>query len=70
MDTFKKFDIRVFDAFIEKFAKKYVELRTSFLQGSLDELFKAAESIGTGFDLSQIKTIITKNSVFTDSLRE
>lgn len=70
MDTFKKFDIRVFDAFIEKFAKKYVELRTTFLQGSLDELFKAAESIGTGFELSQIKTIITKNSVFTDSLRE
>ncbi len=70
MENYESFDIKVFDAFIEKFAKKYLDLRSSFLHGSLEDLFKAAESIGSGFDLNQIKSTILQSSIHVDSLRE
>lgn len=70
MENYESFDIKVFDAFIEKFAKKYLDLRSSFLHGSPEDLFKAAESIGSGFDLNQIKSLIHQNSVYVDSMRE
>jgi len=70
MDVFKKFDIRVFDDFVEKFAKKYVDLRSSFHNNGEAALIKAAESLGSGFDLTQIKSIITAQSVYLDPVRE
>lgn len=70
MENFESFDIGVFDAFIEKFAKKYLDLRSSFLQGTPEDLFKAAESIGSGFDLNQLKSTVLQNSVYVDSMRE
>ncbi len=70
MDVFNKFDIKVFDVFIEKFAKKYVDLRSSFHSGGESAILKTAESLGSGFDLSQIKSIIAANSVYLDPSRE
>ena len=70
MGVFQKYDVRVFDKFIDKFAKKYVEQRSAFSQVPLDDLMKAAESLGTGFDLSQIKTVLDKNAVYRDPIRE
>lgn len=70
MDVFKKFDIRVFDAFVDKFAQKYVDLRSSFHNDGESALLKAAESLGSGFDLTQIKSIITAKSVYLDPDRE
>lgn len=69
-DVFRKFDIRVFDAFIEKFAQKYVDLRNTFSSENADSLLAAAESLGSGFDISQIKSIVRKNSTYTDPARE
>jgi len=70
MGIYRKYDVRVFDKFIEKFAQKYVEQRSAFSQVSIDDLIKAAESLGTGFDMSQIKTVLDKNAVYEDSIRE
>ena len=70
MGVFQKYDVRVVDKFIDKFAKKYVEQRSAFSQVPLDDLMKAAESLGTGFDLSQIKTVLDKNAVYRDPIRE
>ncbi len=70
MGIFKKHDIRVFDKFIEKFAQKYLEQRTAYSQVPLDDLIKAAESLGTGFDLSQIKSVLDKNAVYKNPGRD
>jgi hypothetical protein len=70
MGIYRKYDVRVFDKFIDKFAQKYIEQRSSFSQIPIDDLMKAAESIGTGFDLSQIKSILDKNAVYKDPIRE
>lgn len=70
MGIFKKYDVKVFDKFIEKFAQKYIEQRSAFSQVSIETYLKAAESLGTGFDLSQIKSILDKNAVYKDSVRE
>lgn len=70
MENYESFDIRVFDAFIEKFAKKYLDLRSSFLHGTPEDLFKVAESIGSGFDLNQLKSTILQHSVYVDPMRE
>lgn len=69
-DVFRKFDIRVFDAFIEKFAQKYVDLRNTFSSENADSLLAAAESLGSGFDITQIKSIVKRNSTYTDPARE
>ena len=70
MGIFRKYDVRVFDKFIEKFAQKYIEQRSAYSQVSLDNLVKAAESLGTGFDMSQIKIVLDKNAVYRDPIRE
>lgn len=67
---FNKIDIRVFDKFIDKFAEKYVVQRGAITPNVIDEVLKASERLGTGFDLSQIKSVVKKNSVFVDPIRE
>lgn len=70
MNTFSKFDVRVFDKFIDKFAEKYIEQRTALSSAAINEALKVSEGLGTGFDLSQIKTIIRQNAVYIDPIRE
>lgn len=70
MNTFSKFDVRVFDKFIDKFAEKYIEQRKPLSLAVIDEALKVSEGLGTGFDLSQIKTIVRQNAVYIDPIRE
>lgn len=70
MNTFSKFDVRVFDKFIDKFAEKYIEQRKALSSVGIDEALKVSEGLGTGFDLSQIKTIVKQNAVYIDPIRE
>lgn len=70
VNVFKKIDIKVFDKFIDKFAEKYVAQRCAITPNSIEEVLKTSEGLGMGFDLSQIKSIIRKNSVFVDPIRE
>lgn len=70
MNIYEKYNVRVFDKFIDKFAQKYLEQRSAYSQIPIDDLMKAAESIGTGFDLSQIKSVLDKNAVYKDKIRE
>jgi hypothetical protein len=68
MHTFKKLDIRVFDAFIQKFAEKYLEQRSyaNFNYADLDgKLFS-----DVGFNTDELKKIITQNAVAIDLKRE
>lgn len=69
-NTFVKHDVRVFDKFIDKFANKYIEQRSANKSPNPQEILQAAETLGSGFDLSQIKTIIQRNSVYVDPSRE
>lgn len=61
-----KHDVKVFDKFIDKFARKYIEQRSA----SKLEILQAAESLGSDFDISQIKSIVERNSVYEDPYRE
>ena len=70
MNIYKKYDVKVFDKFIDKFAQKYVEQRTSLTLVAIEEVLKISEGLGVGFDLSQIKNIARQNSVFVDPIRE
>lgn len=65
-----KHDVRVFDKFIEKFARKYIEQRSASKIPDIDDILSTAESIGSGFDLSQIKSVVQRNSVYVDPIRE
>lgn len=69
-NVFKKIDVKVFDKFIDKFARKYIEQRSAFDIHNSEEILQAAENLGAGFDLSQIKSVIQRNSVYVDSIRE
>ena len=69
-NVFNKIDVRVFDKFIDKFAQKYVEQRSALSLGAIDEVLKISDGLGTGFDLSQIKSIVKHNAVFIDPKRE
>lgn len=69
-DIFNKINVRVFDKFIEKFAEKYVAQRSAISPNVVDKILKTSEGLGTGFDLSQIKSIVKKNSVFVNPIRE
>ena len=68
--VFKKIDIRVFDKFIAKFAQKYVEQRSGLTFDAIDQTLRISDGLGTGFDLSQIKNIVKRNTVFIDPERE
>lgn len=69
-NTFAKHDVRVFDKFIDKFARKYIEQRSASKIPDIDDILSTAESIGSGFDLSQIKSVVQRNSVYIDPIRE
>ena len=69
-NVFKKIDVRVFGEFVDKFAKRYVEQRSALSPGTIDEVLKISDGLGTGFDLSQIKNIVKHNAVFIDPERE
>ena len=68
--TYIKYDVKVFDKFIDKFARKYIEQRSAFDIVKSDEILQAAENLGSGFDLSQIKSAIQRNAVYVDPIRE
>ena len=66
MDRFRYFDVRVFDAFIEKFAERYVRQRYSV---NMDVL-KKAEMMDCGMDISALLRVIKSNSCYVDAVRE
>lgn len=70
MNVFKKYDVRVFDKFIDKFAEKYIEQRKALSSAVIEEALKVSEGLGTGFDLSKIKTIVRQNAIYIDPIRE
>lgn len=69
-NTYVKHNVRVFDKFIDKFARKYIEQRSDSKIPDIDDILLTAESLGSGFDLSQIKSVIQRNSVAVDPVRE
>ena len=69
-NVFKKIDVKVFDKFLDKFAEKYIEQRTALSSSVIEEALKVSEGLGTGFDLSQIKSIVKQNAVYIDPIRE
>jgi hypothetical protein len=69
MHKYEKIDIKVFDAFIQKFAEKYLEQRsqTQFDYSAINE---KALFDNLGFGTEALKQIISKNAVPIDKKRE
>lgn len=68
-NVFEKIDIKVIDAFIDKFAKRYLELRSN-LAVNLSGIQEHSRFKNCGFDTAYLETIIAKNSVAHDAKRE
>lgn len=68
--TYIKHNVKVFDKFIDKFAQKYIEQRSTLTLAAIDEALKMSDGLGVDFDLSQIKSIIQQNAVATVRNRE
>ena len=66
MDRFKEIKVRVFDAFIDKFAERYVQQR-SFVD---EEAIRKAAEMDCGLDISCLMDVIRRNSCFVDPERE
>ena len=66
MDRFQVFKVKVFDKFIDKFAERYVQQRSSV---DLEVLRKAAE-LESGMNPDTLMKIIKKNSCYVDPYRE
>lgn len=66
MDRFIELKVRVFDAFIDKFAERYVQQR-SFV--NVEAINKAAET-DCGLDTTTLMNVIRSNSCFVDPDRE
>lgn len=68
MHKFEKLDIKVFDAFIQKFANKYLDQRSyaNFNFSELDDKLFA----DVGFSTDDLKRIIKQNAVAVDLKRE
>jgi len=66
MDKFDFFEIKVFDAFIDKFAERYVEQRSAIDHTLLEK----AASLNCGLDTDALLSIIKSNSVYVDPVRE
>ena len=66
MDRFQEFKVKVFDKFIDKFAERYVQQRSSV---DPEVLRKAAE-LDSGMNPDALMKIIRKNSCYVDSYRE
>lgn len=69
-NIYVKYDVKVFDKFIEKFARKYVDQRTPVSPRTLEDALQSASSVETGFDISQLQKIIRRNTVHVDPARE
>ena len=66
MDRFNFFEIKVFDAFIDKFAERYLRQRSE-----IDSvLLEKAASLNCDIDINALLSIIKNNSVFIDLKRE
>lgn len=66
MDRFKSFDVKVFDAFIDKFAERYMQQRSSVSTEIMDK----AAALDCGLDTTALLKIIRSNSCFVDPERE
>lgn len=66
MDRFREMKVRVFDAFIDKFAERYVRQRSSVDE---EAIIKATEA-DCGLDTSSLMRVIRSNSCFVDPDRE
>lgn len=66
MNTFTYNSVKVFDKFIDKFAQRYVEQRSS-LDSILAENLRNSDC---GFDTDNLMSIIKSNSTFVDPIRE
>lgn len=66
MDRFKCLEVKVFDAFIDKFAERYVKQRSKMNPETLER----AISLDCGMDISALQRIIRSNSCYVDSERE
>jgi len=66
MDRYEYLEVRVFDAFIEKFAERYVQQRSR-----MDRLaIESATVFDCGMDISALQQIIRSNSCYVDVERE
>lgn len=66
MDRYKYFEVKVFDAFIDKFAERYVQQRSRMDQ----EAIERATALDCGMDISALQRIIRSNSCYVDAERE
>ena len=66
MDRFEYIEVKVFDAFIDKFAQRYVQQRSSVNQEALER----AGALDCGMDISALQRIIRSNSCYVDLERE
>ena len=66
MDRYKYFEVKVFDAFIDKFAARYVQQRSRMDQ----EAIERATALDCGMDISTLQRIIRSNSCYVDAERE
>lgn len=66
MNSFDYFDIKVFDAFIDKFAERYVQQRSKVDFNILDQ----AATLPCGLDIDALIKIIKAKSIFIDPIRE
>lgn len=66
MDRYNYLEIRVFDAFIDKFAERYVQQRSKMDQ----EAIERAAALDCGMDISALQRIIRSNSCYVNAERE
>lgn len=66
MDRFEYIEVKVFDAFIDKFAQRYVQQRSSVNQEALER----AGALDCGMDISALQRIIRSNSCYVGLERE
>lgn len=66
MDRFQVFEVKVFDKFIDKFAERYVQQRSSVNE----EAVRKATEIECGLDTKALMTVIRRNACFIDPNRE
>lgn len=66
MDRFVEHRIKIFDAFIDKFAERYVQQRSSVS----DEVLRKATESDCGVDIAPLMDVIRRNSCYVDPDRE
>lgn len=66
MDKYTFNTVKVFDKFIEKFAQRYVEQRSSIVPALVEKL----KNSDCGFNVDSLMALIKSNSTFVDPIRE